>query len=296
MEYNRASQSFRISLLAAGNISERTIRNYETDLELFARRFPGAIETWTKDHVLMFLANTKWSASTKLIRWKSLHAFFKFCVSEGFLIESPMAFVPKPKGAKKARRPDSLSQDDIHLLLLMCPEWTWMGLRDRAILLTLWTCPFRLAELQSLLLKDVDLRQFRLRARKSKGGEGYTATLFPDTAQAIDRYLRKRPFDSEALWVSKDGTRMSAHGIQQLLRRIEKRAKEAGFPQHIWAHGFRHLWGTKAVQWGLAVDVTASRMGQKTTDAAELYRQWALEEEGEKQIRIIAGVEKRATA
>lgn len=286
--------SFVVYCHALGTLGRRTIENYCRDLELFQRRFPGDPRDWTRDHIRLFLGNARWSAATKLIRFKSLDAFFRFTVTEGLLPDSPMDGVDRPRGAKTARRPDVLAERDMDLLLMVWPEWTWMGLRNRAILWSFFTMPFRLSELAYLQVDDLSLREFAVRARRSKGNdEGYTATVFPKAAVAIDRYRRRLPEEwrvAPYLWVAQDGSSMTPHAIQQMLRRTEKRAHEAGFRKHFWPHAYRHNWGIKTVQWGLALDISARSMGQKTTAAAEIYRQWAVDQEAQIQIRRIAGV------
>lgn len=297
MDFERAVTSFTLACRASGRISERTLANHLHDLGLFQRQFPAPMETWTRDHVRMFLAKETWSAATKLLRWKSLHIFFDFCIEEDILVRSPMSGVQRPTGAKKARRPDRLTEQDMELLLLAWPEWTWMGLRNRAILWCFFTMPFRRGELAGLQMADVNLVASTVKTRKSKGSdEGYTAQLFPKAGLAIDRYRRKLPPEYEEkphLWVAKNGAQMTGAGIYQMLDTTEQRAKEAGFSKHFNPHAYRHNWGIQTVEWGLAKDVAAKTMGHRSDDASEIYRQWALDEEAERQVRRIARLPRR---
>lgn len=291
LEFDRAVTSFTIACRASGRISERTLENHLHDLSLFHRQFPGAMETWTRDHIRLFLARPSWSAATKLLRWKSLNIFFEFCVSDGILLTSPMLGVERPTGAKKARRPDRLTEHDMELLLLAWPEWTWMGLRNRAILWCFFTMPFRRGELAGLMMSGLNLVEFTVKAEKRKGSdEGYMAQLHPKCAQAIDRYRRKLPpelAEKPYLWIAKNGEQMTGPGIYQMLDTTEQRAKEAGFSKHFNPHAYRHNWGIQTVEWGLAKDVAAKTMGHRSDDASEIYRQWAVEEEAEHQVRRI---------
>lgn len=226
--------------------------------------------------------------ATQLQRWKGLDSFFGFCIEEGILKSSPLEGIKRPKDSK-ARRPPKLTDDDIDLLLSVCTRWTWMGLRDQAIIMTLWTTPFRLSEIAGLRVEDVDFREFSLRTIQGKGGVAYGAVLFPNCAQALDRYLNKRPFNAGALFLNQDGEPMTPHALQQMLRRLEKKSRVAGFQKHIYAHAFRHAFGMRTVQWGLALDEAARSMGQRSEAAAKIYRQWSLEEQALAKIRRIAG-------
>lgn len=289
VEFADALRSFLIALRARGPLSPRTIGNHVEGLELFHRRFPGSMDSWNRDHVRLFLANDAWSAATQLIRWKALDAFFRFCVEDGILTESPMSAVARPRGGL-ARRPPILSEEDVELLLRVCCDWTWIGARDRAIITMFWTTPFRLSELAGLTVSDVDFGTYTVTTQHSKGGKPYPAVLFAQCAQALNRYLNRRPFkDAAALFVTQRGEPMGGHAIQQLLGRLEKKARDMGFTKHIYAHAWRHQYGMRTVRWGLGVDESAKAMGQRSGRAAEIYRQWNAEDEALAKIRKIAG-------
>lgn len=290
MELPVALRSFLIALRAQ-NLSPRTSALHAEAVTGFHRRFPVALEGITRDHLRMFLANARWAPATRLLRWKSLLAFFNFCVADGYLEMSPLDGVPRPR-AGVARKPPKYDSEDIEALLTACPERlsdgrvNWLGLRDQAIILTLATTPARIAELAGLLVTDVDMRAEEMRFRHGKGDIDYRSVLFPQTARAVDRYLRARPFDLAALWVTGHGEAMQVHTIQLMLRRLQKRT---GMGKKLYAHAWRHNFGMRTVEWGLAVDETAKAMGQRSTKAAEIYRQWAAEEQALAKIRRIAG-------
>lgn len=283
-----AVRSFTIALRAR-NQSPRTASAHMEAVTAFSRQFSET--EWTRDHCRLFLANPRWSGATRLLRWKGLKAFFEFCLLDGLLDVSPLEGVPRPK-AGQGRRPPKYEEADIERLLEACNETgvdgraRWIGLRDQAIILTLGTTPARIAELCGLLVTDVDFDGQSLRFRHAKGDVEYRAVLFPQTARAYDRYLRARPFDIAALWVGRDGEAMQVHTVQMMLRRLKNKT---GMTKPLYAHAWRHNWGMRTVEWGLAVDETAKTMGQRSTKAAEIYRQWVAEEAALAKIRRIAG-------
>lgn len=239
----------------------------------------------------MFLANPRWSAATRLIRWKGLKAFFEFCVGDGLIEVSPLDGVARPK-AGKGRRPPKYDAIDIEHLLSTCNErnadgsLNWLGLRDQAIILVLATTPARVAELAGLLISDINYDAQEIRFRHGKGSVEYRAILFPQTARAIDRYCRHRPEEHAALWLSRSGNALDVHAVQQMLTRLKKKT---GMVKALYAHAWRHNFGMRTVEWGLAVDETAKAMGQRSTKAAEIYRQWVTEDAALAKIRKIAG-------
>jgi integrase len=198
--------------------------------------------------------------------------------------------VPCPP-AGPARRPPMLTDDDFKMLLGCCPHWTWVGLRNRALLWTLWTTPFRKSEFAALEVGTVDFGTSMIWTPRSKNGEPYGATLFPSTALAIQEYLEKRPYHAEkALWVTDEGNRMTPAGLSLTLQRLERRAVDAGFEKHVYFHAFRHNYGMNTVRWGLSTVETARSMGQKSEKAAGIYTQWVASEEAQKKIRRAAGI------
>src|SRR3990172_5411081 len=98
--------------------------------------------------------------------------------------EAVMALARLQPGPVKRIRPE-----DINALFQACRTYMWVGMRDAAILWTLWTTPARVGELCALTVEDIDWQQAVLHFRRAKGGNQYRAVLFPPCLQAPDRYL-----------------------------------------------------------------------------------------------------------
>jgi len=279
-----AFRSYAIASRAEG-LSPRTIGAVAHTVDLFTQRTPTELEDITRDEVRLFLANPRWSQATRLIHWKSLKTLFDFAISEGMLKESPLTGVHRPQKAAMARRPPIYSEDDIESLLSACPEWRWCGLRDRAVLSVLLTTPARLSEVCRLRLEDIDWESNRL-ILHGKGGTTYACVLFPECARALDRYIRRRPFDRPYMFISRDGKPLSAHTLQLMLHRIRDRS---GLDKPVYAHAFRHRFGMNTVRWGLATDEAMYAMGHRSDHATKLYRQWFASEQALEKISRIAG-------
>jgi integrase len=280
--------SFR-EMLQARSAGAGTIRSHLEGVDLFARRIQVDVTEWNRHHVRTFLATPGWKTNTRRIRWKALNAFANFLVAEGFHTESFVDGVPCPP-AGPARRPPMLTDEDFGLLLGACPAWTWLGLRNRAILWMLWTTPFRKSELAALRVDNLDFLQHGVHTDGSKNGDSYWCTLFPATADAIKAYLDKRPYDHPSLWITDEGEPMSPGTLTLTLRRIEVRARASGFDKHVYPHAFRHHYGMNTVRWGLSTVETARSMGQRSEKAASVYTQWLAVDEAQTKIRRAAGI------
>lgn len=280
-----AYRSFILAERAAGK-SPRTLGIHNEGVMLLDQRRPVA--AITSDDVRTILANPRWANSTRLIRFKSLRAFFEHCIRERFIATSPMDGFQAPRGAN-ARMPAALTEDEVRALMNVCPVWTWIGRRDRAILAVLTSMPARLSEITGMLVNDIDWTRLSVDLR-GKGGVKYQAILFPDCATAIDKYLNMRPFDVPELWVNQRGEPLRNHALQQLLKRIKTRA---GINKPLNVHSFRHRFGMKTVEWGLATDEAMHLLGHRSDAATKIYRQWNSRDMALEKVRRIADYQRR---
>jgi site-specific recombinase XerD len=150
----------------------------------------------------------------------------------------------------------------------------WVGLRNQALIMCLATTPARVSALCRVLVTEVDFRTEEITFH-DKGGVTYKAVLFPETARAIDRYKNARPFDVASLFVSDNGTQLTAQAVRQMMKRLKK---ALGITKPLYPHLFRHRFGMQTVLWNLSLDEAARAMGHRSTKATEIYRQWVSED------------------
>jgi integrase len=238
------------------------------------------------------MANPRWAQNTKRVHWKGLAIFDRFLRQEGIITESFIEGVPCPPVAPGRKAPN-YTEEDFEILLACCSPATWTGVRNRAILWTLWRTGFRKSEFAAMRVRDVHMDDNWIETPTSKNGEAYGTTLFPQTKEAIKHYLEMRPFQkAEALWVTDNGSAMTAGALTLTLRRIHARARNTkwGFPKPLYFHAFRHNYGRNTVRWGLSTRETADAMGQRSERAAVIYTREVTAEEGQKKLRRIAGL------
>ena len=202
--------------------------------------------------ILAYLADSATTVKriTLRNRWDQLRVFAAWAVSEGLAHVDPMAGVPRPhvRRDEAERDVDPITREQLDALLAVCPQWTWLGQRDRALLLCLWDTPLRASELCGLLATDVDWSAMELRVRDGKGGCRYEAPFTDEAGLAISRYIRNRRFDSAMLFVAQDGSGLTAHALGQLVRRL---AARAGIQSAVFPHRFRHTYRVRMRALGL---------------------------------------------
>ena len=140
------------------NVSSHTIINYTIDLKAFSL-FLGQADIDSVDHLILrrFLAELRgknYSKRTIARKLASLRSFFKFLYREGHIKSNPITAISSPKLDKKL--PKFLDVGKVTKLILSPDVKTPSGLRDRAILETLYSCGIRVSELVGLDMDDVD--------------------------------------------------------------------------------------------------------------------------------------------
>jgi len=234
--------NFNLSLRARNRSSE-TVKSYVGTVELFGEflmvsGFPTSIDRIGREHVESFIADqlARWKPKTARIRYGNLQQFFKWCVEEGEITDTPMKNVGPPS-VPEVPVP-IISDDHLRRIFRSVEGTTFEQRRDAAILRVLYDCGVRLAEVTGLGMDDVDWDRQVINV-VGKGSRPRAVPFGKRTSQALDLYLRAREVHPQtgslALWLGAKG-RLTDSGIAQMIRR---RCRDAGVP-HLHAHQFRH--------------------------------------------------------
>ena len=235
--------------LRAGNKAPRTIRSYgdsARSFEVFSREKLGiaTADRVTRETVETFIEDqlSRFKPTTAAVRYRSLQQFFKWLVEEGEVTANPMARM-KPPIVPDVPVP-VVSDTDLKKLLKACDGKTYEDRRDTAIIRVFIDTGFRLAEITSLLVEDLDLSDGLL-VVMGKGRRPRTVPYGAKTGQALDRYMRLRVRHTQAkalsLWLGPKGG-MTDSGISQILKR---RCVQAGIDvvhPHQLRHTAAHVW------------------------------------------------------
>ncbi len=141
--------------------------------------------------------------------------------------------------------------------------------RDRAIATVFFYTALRLSELADLELIDVSMtaRRGMVRVRAGKGDAYREVPLNSACRKALDEWSQARPVgEVDALWLSRQGTRMSSRAIDLVIRRL---AKDAGL--ELSAHTLRHTAVTNLIRSGADVVLVAEIAGHRRLDTTRRY-------------------------
>jgi len=141
--------------------------------------------------------------------------------------------------------------------------------RDRAIATVFFYTALRLSELADLELVDVSVtaRRGMVRVRAGKGDTYREVPLNSACRKALDEWSQARSTgEVEALWLSRQGTRMSSRAIDLVIRRL---AKDAGL--ELSAHTLRHTAVTNLIRSGADIVLVAEIAGHRRLDTTRRY-------------------------
>ncbi len=228
----------------ARRLSEHTLSNYQRDLFQLKQFCDDRKLSWlTLDGaaVRRFMGQQRQrglAAKSIQRQLSSIRSFYRFLNQEGRCDTNPATGVSGPKAPK--RLPKSLDVDQLQQLLEQ-PTDDPLETRDLAMLELFYSSGLRLAELVSLNLTDIDFRDGSLRVT----GKGQKTRMLPvgrKALAALDRWFNHRDtlasYEENALFVSKQGTRLTPRSVQQRLKKWGITHGQTALHPHQLRHSF----------------------------------------------------------
>ena len=207
----------------------------------------------------------------------SFKRFYRFAVREGLRGDDPTTELEAPKLPRSL--PKSLSEEEVEALLGAADVATAQGLRDRAMLETLYASGLRVSELVSLKTVQVSLDTGVIRVI-GKGSKERLTPLGEEAVAWIERYRREaRPAllgarKSDALFVTARGGAMTRQAFWALVKR---HARVAGVRHPISPHTLRHAFATHLINHGADLRVVQLLLGHADISTTQIYTHVARE-------------------
>ncbi len=264
--------AFCDALWLEDGLARNTIASYRTDLEQLAKflRRKSLTEAGEAD-LFAFLAAAKGRASSAARRVSTLKRFYQYCVRERHVGADPTLKLDPPKRAP--RFPRSLSEADVEALLGAPDVATSLGLRDRAMLETLYATGLRVSELVALKTFEVNLDANVIRVM-GKGSKERLVPLGEEAAHWISRYLEQRKSSANALFITGRGRGMTRQAFWYLIRRYGARAIPG---KTLSPHVLRHAFATHLINHGADLRVVQLLLGHADISTTQIYTHVARE-------------------
>lgn len=245
-----------------------------------AKTLTGQILDANPDLLRQFLSRlgeADYSAATMARKIATLRSFYKWAERRGLAPTNPMTAIRTPKQGK--RLPKAITIDQIEKLLITPTDRDVLGLRDRAMLETLYSTGIRVSELVDLNVDDLDESGEAMRVR-GKGKRERIAPLGSHALAAIQRYMNMVRGDSRfaSLWpnngagkplfMNKHGSRLSSRSVR---RKLDKYLKVAGLDPKISPHTLRHSFATHLLENGADLRSVQELLGHQSLSTTQVY-------------------------
>jgi integrase/recombinase XerD len=268
-------ESFLNALWLEFGLSDNTISAYGSDLNLFAKWLQGKeLRDVDNATIKSFLASRQQQGITSRSSARivsCLRRFYGYLLREGKISIDPTQLIDAPQLGRKL--PDSLSENDVELLL-SAPEITdKLGFRDRAMLEMLYATGLRVSELVELKFSLINFRKGCLRIV----GKGDKERLVPFGEEAMDwveRYLATARQtilgmnQSDYLFVTARGTCMTRQAFWHIIKRY---AALAGIDKQLSPHTLRHAFATHLLNHGADLRVVQLLLGHSDLSTTQIY-------------------------
>jgi integrase/recombinase XerD len=274
-------ERFADALWSEEGLSDNTLSAYRSDLEVYARWLSTRGQSLTqaaREDVLAYLSHlaaqgARPRSSARLL--SSLRRFYRFLVRERLVSVDPTELVESPKLGLPL--PRLLSEEQIEELLQSPSIDQPLGLRDRAMIETLYATGLRVSELVNLRLPQVSLVQGVVRVI-GKGDKERLVPLGEEAVNWINRYLNHarpkilRRKTCDVLFVTARGDAMTR---QAFWRNLKLLAKAAGIRTPLSPHTLRHAFATHLLNHGADLRVVQMLLGHADLSTTQIYTQVA---------------------
>jgi tyrosine recombinase XerC len=276
-----AIQDFLHHLKTEKHYSPHTIQGYRIDLEQFVtflvenqgKSDPPALADATKESMRLFLSGlvrhgmNKRSVARKLA---ALRGLFRYLMLKGKVASNPARALPSLK--KSPYLPDFFRVQEMNNALEGIPQESTLGIRDRTILEMFYGTGIRLSELVNMDETNIDLDAGTIRVL-GKGRKERILPLGKNLRIMIKRYLARRceldpKVDETALFVNRWGRRISARGVQVLVRKWISKVSDK---RHISPHAIRHTFATHLLDAGADLEAVKELLGHSSLSTTQVY-------------------------
>lgn len=279
MKWNTILTDYQHYLKIERGLSENTIISYKRDVRkliLFLKDnqitvTPISIE---KETILQFIyevsKNSDPKSQARII--SGLRNFFDYLVFENYRENNPTELIETPKTTRKL--PDSLSIEEIDILISGIDLRHPQGERNKTILETLYSCGLRVTELITLQISDLFFEEGFIRVI-GKGDKQRFIPINTETQQLINTYIKyirchttpQKGFE-DTLFLNRRGKRLTRVMIFTIIKNL---AIETGIKKKISPHTFRHSFATHLLERGADLRAIQQMLGHESITTTEIY-------------------------
>jgi integrase/recombinase XerC len=276
-----AVQRFFRYLELERNASALTLKSYKEDLNSFTDYLTdrvGEIPAVEQVDIAMlrayvsYLHECQYAKTTIARRLACLRSLFKFTTREGLTASNPAKALRTPRIGRSL--PKFLGSGQVEQLIDAPPASDNLGVRDRAIIETMYSAGLRVAELVGLNIDDWDRSANVIRVR-GKGRKERIAPIGKYAAAALDRWLEVREnspkattADQKAIFLNRFGKKLTTRSVGRM---IERHRKTTMPETKATPHTLRHTFATHLLDGGADLRAVQEMLGHKSLTTTQIY-------------------------
>jgi len=276
MDLDRSIDLFLMYIKVERGLAPNTVAAYAGDLQVFGdyavKHGVSEVEQvtprWVVDY-LLWLSRQGLSSRTQARRLVALRGLFKYLCGQHHLAQDPTAAVELPRLGR--RLPSVLSTDEVERLLAVPDRRTLRGLRDAAMLETLYATGIRVSELVHLRLSDLNLERGYVMVM-GKGSKQRLVPLGETAMELIEEYLADvRPTWDQGhpgLFLTYLRRTMTRQGFWKV---IKGHARQANISHPISPHKLRHSFATHLLDHGADLRAVQEMLGHADISTTQIY-------------------------
>lgn len=277
MDLNTLSERFCDYSLTVRGLSMTTVISRRTAIRVYSRvSGTSTLEEATEESLRSFFykgrTELRWSTGTYITYYRTLLAFFRWCLKQHYLAKNPLEAIEIPKHRRNI--PSKLSKQQALQLLEIVSNYPYktnfQRRRNHAIFATFIFAGLRLQELLHLRFSDVDLENLTIFVYQGKGNKDRIVPMSATLAQSLKSYIHERNK------LKKTGPQFfsSLHGnlafTKAGLKNVIKQAcRASGFT--FSAHKLRHTFATLMLEGGCDIYSISRMMGHADISTTTIY-------------------------
>ncbi|MDR7869994.1 MAG: tyrosine-type recombinase/integrase [Tissierellaceae bacterium] len=216
---------------------------------------------------LSYLQKKGKSVSTISRNLASLRCLYQYFLNNNLVFEDPTFNLKSPKAERKL--PNVLNEDEIELLISLTNINTEKGIRDRAMILLIYTAGLRVSEVLDLNISDLNIYSGLLKLREDNMNR--VLPLNELALSNITEYLNKYRTDSspdDPLFTNLNGARLTRQGIWKIFKKYNKLT---GLDKDITPHILRHSFAIHMINNGVNLIKLQKMMGHSDLSTIQSY-------------------------
>ena len=279
MNWLEAISKFKLFLKIERGLSENSIESYSSDLKslhnfIIKNNLSKDLKKCDSNIIKQYIYEQSKlnNPKTQARRISGIRSFFDYLTFESFIKTNPTELIETPKIGKKL--PDSLSLKEIIKIINNIDLSHSQGIRNRAIIETLYASGLRVSELISLKLSNLFFKESLIKVL----GKGNKQRLVP-MGKFSKKYLKiyienERPkpkiikIDSDTIFLNRNGRQISRVMIFKIIKEL---AIKSNIKKNISPHTLRHSFATHLIENGADLRTIQKLLGHENIITTEIY-------------------------